>query len=80
MAKAIVIAAPGSGSGKTLVTLGLLRAFRNRGLRVASAKVGPDYNGALMKFVQNHWEMRMAEKNSPSLHRAVAAVCNFRPQ
>ncbi len=43
MAKAIVVAAPSSGSGKTLVTLGLLRAFRNRGLRVASAKVGPDY-------------------------------------
>ena len=38
-----MIAAPCSGSGKTLVTLGLLRAFRNRGLRVASAKVGPDY-------------------------------------
>ena len=43
MAKAIVIAAPCSGSGKTLVTLGLLRAYRNRGLRIASAKVGPDY-------------------------------------
>ncbi len=43
MAKAIVVAAPCSGSGKTLVTLGLLRAFRDRGLSVASAKVGPDY-------------------------------------
>src|SRR5205085_1027157 len=41
--KAFVVAAPSSGSGKTLVTLGLIRAFRKRGLRVASAKVGPDY-------------------------------------
>lgn len=43
MAKAIVVAAPSSGSGKTLLTLGLLRAFRDTGLRTASAKVGPDY-------------------------------------
>ncbi len=43
MAKAFVVAAPKSGSGKTLVTLGLIRAFRNKGLKVASAKVGPDY-------------------------------------
>lgn len=43
MASALVIAAPMSGSGKTVVTLGLLRALRNRGVKVASAKVGPDY-------------------------------------
>ncbi|MDE2445870.1 MAG: cobyrinate a,c-diamide synthase [Alphaproteobacteria bacterium] len=43
LAKAILIAAPHSGSGKTLITLGLLRALKNRGLKVVSAKVGPDY-------------------------------------
>jgi cobyrinic acid a,c-diamide synthase len=43
LAEAVVIAAPASGSGKTLLTLGLLRALRDRSLRVASAKVGPDY-------------------------------------
>ncbi len=43
MAKAIIVAAPHSGSGKTLITLGLIRALRNAGYKVASAKVGPDY-------------------------------------
>jgi cobyrinic acid a,c-diamide synthase len=38
-----VIAAPSSGSGKTILTLGLLRAFRNAGLVAGSAKIGPDY-------------------------------------
>lgn len=42
-ARGVVIAAPASGAGKTLVTLGLLRAFASRGVPVASAKVGPDY-------------------------------------
>lgn len=42
-AKGIIIAAPSSGSGKTLVTLGLVRAMRNQGLRVAVFKTGPDY-------------------------------------
>ena len=43
MAKTFLVAATASGSGKTMLTLGLLRAFRNRGLKVASAKVGPDH-------------------------------------
>ena len=42
-ATGLVIAAPASGSGKTIVTLGLLRAARRRGLAAGSAKVGPDY-------------------------------------
>ena len=39
----IIIAAPASGSGKTTVTLGLLRALHLRGIPVRSAKSGPDY-------------------------------------
>ena len=42
-APALILAAPASGSGKTTLTLALLRAFRNRGVRVASFKIGPDY-------------------------------------
>ncbi|OJU03468.1 MAG: cobyrinic acid a,c-diamide synthase [Rhizobium sp. 63-7] len=39
----LLIAAPSSGSGKTTVTLGLLRALRRRGELVAPGKAGPDY-------------------------------------
>ena len=39
----LILAAPASGSGKTLLTLGLLRLLRDRGVRVAAAKAGPDY-------------------------------------
>jgi cobyrinic acid a,c-diamide synthase len=41
--KAILVAAPRSGAGKTTVTLALLAAFHRRGLRVRAAKCGPDY-------------------------------------
>jgi len=39
----LIIAAPSSGSGKTLITLGLLRAMIRAGVAIGSAKVGPDY-------------------------------------
>ncbi len=39
----VMIAAPKSGSGKTMITCGLLRAFLRRGKRVAAFKCGPDY-------------------------------------
>jgi cobyrinic acid a,c-diamide synthase len=39
----IVIAATGSGSGKTTIVTGLLAALKKRSLAVQSYKVGPDY-------------------------------------
>ncbi len=42
-APAVILAAPTTGSGKTLLALGLIRALRLRGHEVGSFKVGPDY-------------------------------------
>ncbi|HEX3410991.1 MAG TPA: cobyrinic acid a,c-diamide synthase, partial [Stellaceae bacterium] len=39
----LIVAAPASGSGKTLVSAGLARHLRRSGLRVATAKSGPDF-------------------------------------
>ena len=39
----IMIAAPGSGSGKTLITCALLRILERRQLKAAAFKCGPDF-------------------------------------
>ncbi|MFP5376540.1 MAG: cobyrinate a,c-diamide synthase [Acidimicrobiia bacterium] len=39
----VVVAGASSGVGKTTVATGLMAAFRRRGVRVAAAKVGPDF-------------------------------------
>ena len=43
MNNGLIIAAPSSGSGKTTITLGILRALKRRGVVVRGAKSGPDY-------------------------------------
>ena len=39
----LMISAPGSGTGKTTLVCGLLKALMNKGLSVAAFKSGPDY-------------------------------------
>lgn len=63
-----MVAAPHSGSGKTLVTLGLLRSFARRGVELAPYKAGPDYiDPAFHRFASgvdcinlDPWAMRPA--------------------
>lgn len=42
-ARTLIVGAARSGSGKTSVSVGLMRALRRRGLAVRGAKSGPDY-------------------------------------
>ena len=42
-ARGLIVAAPASGSGKTVLTAALLRALARRGHAVAAFKAGPDY-------------------------------------
>jgi cobyrinic acid a,c-diamide synthase len=39
----VLVAAPGSGQGKTAIATGLMAALHQRGLTVSGHKVGPDY-------------------------------------
>src|SRR6201994_3499570 len=42
-ARALIVSAPRSGSGKTIITLAILAALKRRGIAVRAAKTGPDY-------------------------------------
>ncbi|MGR4001246.1 MAG: cobyrinate a,c-diamide synthase [Alphaproteobacteria bacterium] len=59
-AKGFILAAASSNSGKTLLTLGLLRAFKSAGVSVIGCKAGPDYIDPTLHRVacgQDSWNL-----------------------
>jgi hypothetical protein len=69
-----------------LLLINLARRSRKRKLREAivpepnsTAKIGKDYNGQLIQFVNKSWQVASAQTNSPSLERAMNALINFQP-
>lgn len=78
MASGVILAAPASGSGKTVLCAGLLAHFRRCGLAVRAFKVGPDYiDPGYHQLASGHdcvnldpWGMRRE-----TLARRVTALC-----
>ena len=72
-------------NAKALV-IDLARRSRRKQLRLdivpqegSTAKVGPDYNGRLIYFVENIWDPNIAKDISPSLQRAIEILDMFEP-
>jgi len=45
----------------------------------SSAKQGPDYNGVIIKYVNDHWDVNKAALNSPSLQKMINALVSYNP-
>ena len=78
MASGVILAAPASGSGKTVLCAGLLAHFRERGLAARAFKAGPDYiDPGFHRLATGHdcvnldpWAMR-----PETLARRLTALC-----
>lgn len=79
----LIVAAPASGSGKTVVTLGLIRALKNAGKRAGSLKIGPDYIDADFHRIaggracRNYDPWGMRDSTLGAQHRALAEDCEI---
>jgi len=45
----------------------------------STAKIGPDYNGRLIHFVENFWNPAIAKDFSPSLRKTIRVLDRFQP-
>jgi len=45
----------------------------------STAKVGPDYNGRLIYFVEDLWDPNIAKEFSPSLQKTIKVLDEFQP-
>ena len=79
--RGILVAAPRSSSGKTTVTLALMRALRRRGVAVRGAKCGPDYiDPAFHQAATGHPSFNLDSfAMAPPLLDALARVGGFAP-
>lgn len=80
--RGLIVAAPASGSGKTVVTLGILRAFKNKGIDIGSLKIGPDFidpafhslaTGSPCRSI-DFWSMRPATLNRQVFSTGTALI------
>ncbi|MEK7394713.1 MAG: cobyrinic acid a,c-diamide synthase, partial [Fibrobacterota bacterium] len=69
--RGLVVASTGSGTGKTSVSCGILRALRRRGVSVRAAKCGPDYLDPM-------WLERASGKSCPNLDPWMAGADGVR--
>lgn len=67
--------------------LDLVRKHGKRDLKNAllpspgsTARVGPEYNPVMSRFVARQWDVRRAGSESPSLQRAISALDSFKSQ